>query len=329
MQMNIQKDVQSDALAIAQQTLDIEIEALQRMRSRLDERIGQAVEMVLATRGRVVIVGMGKSGIIGQKIAATLASTGTPAFFVHPGEAFHGDLGMIKPIDVALLISNSGETEEVLRILPFLQYQQNKVIAMTGKLESTLALHADVVLDVGVEREACKNNLAPTSSTTNTLAMGDALAVALTVERNFQPEDFARFHPGGSLGRSLLTRVQDVMKTKALPVCTPQASFRDVVNTIAYGRLGLTLVMENGELRGIITNGDLRRAFEVQDDVKQLEAAQMMSSNPLTIAAHVRLADAEAYMREKQVSALVVKDAVGRTVGVLLFYSLKHEAPSV
>ena len=198
-----------DSLQIAQQTLDTEIEALKAMRARLDGRISQAVDLVLEMRGRVVVVGMGKSGIIGQKIAATLASTGTPAFFVHPGEAFHGDLGMIKPIDVALLISNSGETEEVLRILPFLQYQQNKIVAMTGKMNSTLAAHADVVLDVGVEREACKNNLAPTCSTTNTLAMGDALAVALTVQRGFQPEDFARFHPGGSLGRRLLTRVCD------------------------------------------------------------------------------------------------------------------------
>ena len=329
MQMDIQKDVQSDALAIAQQTLDIEIEALQRMRSRLDERIGQAVEMVLATRGRVVIVGMGKSGIIGQKIAATLASTGTPAFFVHPGEAFHGDLGMIKPIDVALLISNSGETEEVLRILPFLQYQQNKVIAMTGKMESTLALHADVVLDVGVEREACKNNLAPTSSTTNTLAMGDALAVALTVQRNFQPEDFARFHPGGSLGRRLLTCVQDAMHKGPLPVCSSQATFREVVNAITYGRLGLTLVMEADVLCGIITDGDVRRAFDAQEEVKHLRAEEMMTANPLTIAADVRLAEAEAYMQEKQVSALVVQDTLGSTVGVLQIYGLKHVAPSV
>ena len=268
-----------DSLQIAQQTLDTEIEALKAMRARLDGRISQAVDLVLEMRGRVVVVGMGKSGIIGQKIAATLASTGTPAFFVHPGEAFHGDLGMIKPIDVALLISNSGETEEVLRILPFLEYQQNKIVAMTGKMDSTLATHADVVLDVGVEREACKNNLAPTCSTTNTLAMGDALAVALTVQRGFQPEDFARFHPGGSLGRRLLTRVCDVMQKGKLPVCAPDASFRDVVNAITYGRMGLTLVMENAVLRGIITDGDLRRAFESQGDVNALKAEQMMSVN--------------------------------------------------
>ena len=318
-----------DSLQIAKQTLDTEIEALKAMRARLDGRISQAVDLVLEMRGRVVVVGMGKSGIIGQKIAATLASTGTPAFFVHPGEAFHGDLGMITPIDVALLISNSGETEEVLRILPFLQYQQNKIVAMTGKMNSTLAAHADVVLDVGVEREACKNNLAPTCSTTNTLAMGDALAVALTVQRGFQPEDFARFHPGGSLGRRLLTRVCDVMQKGKLPVCAPDASFRDVVNAITYGRMGLTLVMENAVLRGIITDGDLRRAFESQGDVNALKAEQMMSVNPLTIAAQTRVAEAEAFMLEKEVGALVVQDAEGKTVGVLQIYGLKDAGPAV
>ncbi len=327
MQMN--EGAACGALAIAQETLDIEIEALKRMRDRLDSRINEAVELILAMQGRVVVVGMGKSGIIGQKIAATLASTGTPAFFVHPGEAFHGDLGMIKPIDVALLISNSGETEEVLRVLPFLQYQQNKMIALTGKMDSTLAQYAHVALDVGVEREACKNNLAPTSSTTNTLAMGDALAVALTVKRDFQPEDFARFHPGGSLGRRLLTRVCDVMHKDPLPVCAPDASFRDVVNSITYGRLGLTLVMDGEMLKGIITDGDLRRAFEAQDEVKNLTAAQLMSPNPLTIAANTRFADAEAFMREKKVGALVVQDTQGSTVGVLQIYSMTQLPPAV
>lgn len=329
MNMHTEAQTMLDPLAIAQQTLDIEIAALKAMRQRLDHRINKAVEIVLEMRGRVVVVGMGKSGIIGQKIAATLASTGTPAFFVHPGEAFHGDLGMIKPIDVALLISNSGETEEVLRILPFLQYQKNKIIAMTGKMQSTLAQHADVVLDVGVEREACKNNLAPTSSTTNTLAMGDALAVALTEKRNFQPEDFARFHPGGSLGRRLLTRVQDVMCKEPLPVCAPTSSFREVVNAITYGRLGLTLVMDDEVLCGIITDGDVRRAFDVYEDVKSLHAEKIMAANPLTINADTRFADAESYMREKKVSALVVQDTAGKTVGVLQIFGLKNESPRI
>lgn len=329
MNMHTKAQTMLDPLAIAQQTLDIEIAALKAMRQRLDHRINQAVEIVLEMRGRVVVVGMGKSGIIGQKIAATLASTGTSAFFVHPGEAFHGDLGMIKPIDVALLISNSGETEEVLRILPFLQYQKNKIIAMTGKMQSTLAQHADVVLDVGVEREACKNNLAPTSSTTNTLAMGDALAVALTEKRNFQPEDFARFHPGGSLGRRLLTRVQDVMCKEPLPVCAPTSSFREVVNAITYGRLGLTLVMDDEVLCGIITDGDVRRAFDTYEDVKSLHAEKIMTANPLTINADTRFADAESYMREKKVSALVVQDTAEKTVGVLQIFGLKNESPRI
>lgn len=329
MNMHTKAQTMLDPLAIAQQTLDIEIAALKAMRQRLDHRINQAVEIVLEMRGRVVVVGMGKSGIIGQKIAATLASTGTSAFFVHPGEAFHGDLGMIKPIDVALLISNSGETEEVLRILPFLQYQKNKIIAMTGKMQSTLAQHADVVLDVGVEREACKNNLAPTSSTTNTLAMGDALAVALTEKRNFQPEDFARFHPGGSLGRRLLTRVQDVMCKEPLPVCAPTSSFREVVNAITYGRLGLTLVMDDEVLCGIITDGDVRRAFDTYENVKSLHAEKIMTANPLTITADTRFADAESYMREKKVSALVVQDTAGKTVGVLQIFGLKNESPRI
>ena len=319
----------SDALAIGLETLDIEIEALQHMRSRMGQAFNEAVDMILAMQGRLVIVGMGKSGIIGKKIAATLASTGTPSFFVHPGEAFHGDLGMIRPIDVLVLISNSGETEEVLRILPFLQHQQNKIISFTGKPASTLALHSHVVLDVGVEREACKNNLAPTSSTTNTLVMGDALAVALTVKRDFQPADFARFHPGGSLGRKLLTRVSDVMHKGSLPICAPDASFRDVVNSITYGRLGLTLVMEGPELKGIITDGDLRRAFEAHDDPKLVRAAYMMSSNPLTIAPDTRFSDAEAYMREQEVGALVVKNAEGQVVGILQIYGLKQESALV
>lgn len=329
MNMNINNGGHCGALAIAQETLDIEIAALQYMRDRLDHRIDEAVGIVLGMQGRVVVVGMGKSGIIGQKIAATLASTGTPAFFVHPGEAFHGDLGMIKPVDVALLISNSGETEEVLRILPFLQHQKNKIISLTGKMDSTLAMHSHVVLDVGVEREACKNNLAPTSSTTNTLAMGDALAVALTVKNDFQPEDFARFHPGGSLGRRLLTRVQDAMHKTPLPVCAPNSSFRDVVNAITYGRLGLTLVMESDQLQGIITDGDLRRAFEESDDVKALRASEMMTKNPLTIGAEERFSVAEAFMREKEVGALVVTDGSGATVGVLQIFGIKNSAPSV
>ncbi|KKW67737.1 hypothetical protein AAV94_08885 [Lampropedia cohaerens] len=318
-----------DALSIACKTISIEIDALQAMRDRLDHSISQAVEIIMATQGRVVVIGMGKSGIIGQKIAATLASTGTSAFFVHPGEAFHGDLGMIKPVDVALLISNSGETEEILRILPFLEHQGNKIIALTGKLHSSLARHSHVVLDVGVSREACRNNLAPTSSTTTTLVMGDALAVALTEQRGFEPEDFARFHPGGSLGRRLLTKVRDVMHKPPLPICTPEYSFRDVVNVITNGRLGMALVIENEKLLGIITDGDIRRAFDTHENVKQLSAQEMMTPDPLSIGPDVRFADAEAFMREKKVSTLVVKNDSDCAVGILHIYDLNHSKPQL
>jgi arabinose-5-phosphate isomerase len=313
------------AIRQAQLTIDAEIEALQAMRARMSCSFGTAIRLILETKGRVVVMGMGKSGIVGQKIAATLASTGTPAFFVHPGEAFHGDLGMIKPSDVALLISNSGETEEVIRVLPFLEHQKNQIVAMTGKPGSTLARMAHAVLDVGVEREACNNNLAPTSSTTCTLVMGDALAVSLSMERDFQPEDFARFHPGGSLGRKLLTRVADIMHKPPLPWCPPDASFREVVHTITRGRLGLVLVMADRQLIGLITDGDVRRAFDSDRDYKTIDAAQMMTRDPKTVLPGMRFADAEAKMRENKINAVVVRDEGGSVAGVLQIYDFAEE----
>ncbi len=307
-------------LVQARNTIAMEVMALQAMAIRMGNEFDVAMNIILQMRGRLVVVGMGKSGIVGQKIAATLASTGTPSFFVHPGEAFHGDLGMIKPEDVALLISNSGETEEIIRILPFLQYQCNEIIALTGNSQSTLAQHAHVVLDVGVEREACNNNLAPTSSTTCTLVMGDALAVALSVEREFQPEDFARFHPGGSLGRKLLTRVGDVMHKEGLPICHPQDSFRKVVQVMTAGRLGLALVMRDDVLMGLITDGDIRRAFDLHEDCRPMSASDLMTRNPRVVSPSVRLADAEQDMRDAKISALVVVDDAGKVVGVLHIY---------
>jgi arabinose-5-phosphate isomerase len=316
-----------EALEVAKKVMAIEAEELQGMMNRLDAQFERAVDILLSMRGRVVVVGMGKSGIIGQKIAATLASTGTPAFFVHPGEAFHGDLGMIRAIDVALLISNSGETEEIIRILPFLQYQANKVIAMTGRSTSTLARHADVVLDVGVSREACNNNLAPTSSTTCTLVMGDALAVALSTEKKFQPEDFARFHPGGSLGRKLLTQVGDVMHKDKLPMCSPDARFEDVVHTITRGRLGMCLVMTGDTLSGVITDGDVRRAFDSGADFPSLKAQDMMTRQPRTVRPSLRFADAEEAMRSSKINSLVVTSEVGEVLGVLQIYDLASDEP--
>ena len=315
----------SKILQQAHSTMLTEAEAIGAMAARLDAAFEAAIQTILSMQGRVVVVGMGKSGIIGQKIAATMASTGTPAFFVHPGEAFHGDLGMIKPIDVALLISNSGETEEIIRILPFLQYQQNRIIAMTGAPKSSLGRNAHVVLDVGVEREACNNNLAPTSSTTCTLVMGDALAMVLAAERDFQPEDFARFHPGGSLGRRLLTRVADVMNKDKLPICTPDASFKQVVHSINRGYLGLTLVMQDNELEGIITDGDIRRAFDRDTDFTILCAQDIMSRTPKTVTPDMRFAEAEASMRAEKVGSLVVQDDNNEVVGILRIYDMDED----
>lgn len=315
----------SKILQQAHSTMLTEAEAIGAMAARLDAAFEAAIQTILSMQGRVVVVGMGKSGIIGQKIAATMASTGTPAFFVHPGEAFHGDLGMIKPIDVALLISNSGETEEIIRILPFLQYQQNRIIAMTGAPKSSLGRNAHVVLDVGVEREACNNNLAPTSSTTCTLVMGDALAMVLAAERDFQPEDFARFHPGGSLGRRLLTQVADVMNKDKLPICTPDASFKQVVHSINRGYLGLTLVMQDNELEGIITDGDIRRAFDRDTDFTILCAQDIMSRTPKTVTPDMRFAEAEAYMRAEKVGSLVVQDDNNEVVGILRIYDMDED----
>ena len=306
-----------NAVEQARRVIAMQTDALRHMAQRMDHEFEDAVALISRCTGRVVVIGMGKSGHIGRKIAATMASTGTSAFFVHPAEAFHGDLGMIRPEDVALLISNSGETEELLRLLPFLESQGNAVVAMTGKARSTLARGADAVLDVGVDVEACSNNLAPTSSTTATLVMGDALAVVLSQRRGFKPEDFARFHPGGSLGRKLLTRVRDAMQRDALPFCAPDASFREVVHAITRGRMGLVLVGAPDALLGIITDGDVRRTFERKADPLAARARDMMSPCPLTVDANERLGLAESLMREHRVGALVALDTQGVVVGIV------------
>lgn len=314
--------VAEDVLTLARRVIAIEVEGLTRMSEGLDHSLAQAVLAMMECRGRVIVIGMGKSGIIGRKIAATFASTGTPSFFVHPGEAFHGDLGMIGPIDLALMISNSGETEELLRLLPFLQYQQNKIIALTGALNSTLARNASVSLDVSVEREACNHNLAPTSSTTATLVMGDVLAVVISSLRGFEPEDFARFHPGGSLGRRILSRVRDVMRSGNLPICGPTAQFREVVNAISRGRLGIVLVLVGEKLAGVITDGDLRRAFEKYDDLNRVSANDMMTTSPQVVDPDERFIVAEARMRERNINTLVVVDPKMTPLGILQIYAV-------
>lgn len=318
----IEMKIETDVLDLARDVIAVEVDGLLKMRERLDGGFLRAIELVRASSGRLVVVGMGKSGIIGRKIAATLASTGTASFSVHPAEAFHGDLGMIHADDVALMISNSGETEELVRLLPFLKHQGNRIIAMTGRLESTLARNAHAVLDVSVPREACNNNLAPTSSTTATLVMGDALAVALSTLKNFQPEDFARFHPGGSLGRRLLTRVGDVMQTN-LPVCPPAAPLREVVGLITRAKLGVALVLDQGQMLGIVTDGDLRKAFEKHDNPLGLTAADMMTANPFVIGVDDNLAEAEKTMRERKKRVLVVVDERREPVGVLQIFDVE------
>ena len=308
----------------ARSTINLEVEMIQAMSCRLNQEFVRAVKTILEMQGRIVVIGMGKSGIIGRKIAATLASTGTPAFFVHPSEALHGDLGMIKPVDVAILISNSGETEELIRILPFLKFQENQVIAMTGNSKSILAMHANVVLDTGVDREACTNNLAPTSSTTCTLVMGDALAVALSVERNFQPKDFARFHPGGKLGRQLLMRVSDIM-CKTLPLIGLDSSIHDAIVVMTKMRKGVVFITDADEhsIVGIFTDGDLRRAMlNKQFDLSALIKYHMVD-NPISIMSNATLKEAEALFIDNKVHCLIVIDgSTNAPVGMIELFDL-------
>lgn len=300
----------------ARQVFEVQAQALNAAGARLDGSFEQAVELILSTSGRVIVSGMGKSGIIGNKIAATLASTGTPSFAVHPAEAYHGDLGMFTSTDVAILISYSGETEEVIRLIPSLRHFGVKTIALVGNPSSTLGRNADLVLDVSVVREACPNNLAPTTSTTVTLAMGDALAVALIVQRKFKPHDFAVFHPGGSLGRRLLTRARDVMH-KNLPISSPHDSLREVIMTITQAGLGISVVVGAGEIAGVITDGDLRRALFNHEKIDGLSASDVMTRNPLTISESEMFADAENIMLKSGVTSLLVVNEDGVLSGII------------
>jgi arabinose-5-phosphate isomerase len=309
----------SQLLELARDTLDIEAQALQGLKARLDERFVRAVTMMLEVKGRVVVTGMGKSGHIGRKIAATLASTGTPAMFVHPAEASHGDLGMIKLVDVVLAISNSGESDELVAILPVLKRQGVPLIAMTGGLQSSLARHADVVLDSSVEKEACPLNLAPTASTTAQLALGDALAVALLDARGFKPEDFARSHPGGSLGRRLLTHVGDVMRSgDDVPRVMPQTGFSALMQEMSRKGLGASAVVdETGRPVGIFTDGDLRRLIERGQDLRSLQAAQVMHTNPRTICQDALAVEAAEMMEQHRITSILVVDAQGVLCGAI------------
>ena len=303
--------------AHARAVIELEAQAVAALGKRINDDFARACRLILDATGRVVVTGMGKSGHIGSKIAATLASTGTPAFFVHPGEAQHGDLGMIQPQDVVIAISNSGETGEILTILPIIKRMGAKLISMTGNAKSSLARQGDVHLDAGVEKEACPHNLAPTSSTTATLALGDALAVALLKARNFTPEDFARSHPGGKLGRRLLLYVRDVMHSgDRVPLVPETASLQEALLEMTGKGLGMTgVVNSQGQLTGIYTDGDLRRTLSTGVDFYKARIADVMVRQPKTVGADMLAAEAVAFMQAKNINGLIVVDAGQKAVG--------------
>ena len=314
----------SRSLALARQVLAIEAEAVRNLAGRIDTQFAQAIEITLNCRGRVVVTGMGKSGHIARKIAATLASTGTPAFFVHPGEASHGDLGMITQDDVVIALSNSGESAEITTILPLIKRRGAKLIGMSGNPASTLARESDAHLNAAVDKEACPHNLAPTASTTAALALGDALAVALLDARGFTPEDFARTHPGGSLGRRLLVHVRDVMHSgEKLPVVVETASLKDALLEMTRKGLGMTAIVDGtGRLAGVFTDGDLRRTLEKTINVHAANIADLMTRNPKSIGPDQLAVEAVERMQELKINGLLVVDAGQRLVGALNMHDL-------
>ncbi|EAL9360773.1 KpsF/GutQ family sugar-phosphate isomerase [Campylobacter jejuni] len=311
-----------NTLEIAKEVFEKEAQAILDLATNLDENFNQAVNLMLNTKGRCIVSGMGKSGHIGAKIAATLASTGTPSFFIHPGEALHGDLGMLTSEDVLIAISNSGETEEILKIIPAIKKREIPLIVMCGKKNSTLVKQGDIFLNIAVEKEACPLQLAPMSSTTATLVMGDALAAALMKVRNFKPDDFALFHPGGSLGRKLLTKVKDLMVSSNLPIVHPDTEFNDLVDVMTSGKLGLCVVLENEKLVGIITDGDLRRALKASDKPRfDFKAKEIMSINPKVVDADAMASEAEGIMLKHKIKEIIVGKEE-RVVGIIQLYAI-------
>jgi len=324
----LQPDVVSSAerlIALARRVLDIEADGVRGLKERLGDAFLRAHALMLATKGRVVVTGMGKSGHVGNKIASTLASTGTPAFFMHPAEASHGDLGMITADDVVIAISYSGESEEIGRILPLIKRRGAKVIAITGRAGSTLAREADVHLDARVEKEACPLELAPTASTTATLALGDALAMTLLEARGFQSDDFAQHHPGGALGRRLLVHVSDIMrKGEQLPRNAPgDPLLPDALEEMSKKGIGMTCVVDaNDRLLGIFTDGDLRRALEKRDSIRGVKVGDVMKTNPTSIAPEKLAVEAAKILERGLGGRLVVLDADGKLVGAVTFHDL-------
>ena len=312
-----------DIKKLAQEVFEIESKEVANLSKRLTDDFEKAINAILQSSGKLIVSGMGKSGIIGKKIAATLASTGTPSFFLHPGEAYHGDLGMIEENDIVLLISNSGETDEVLKLIPFLKHQKNCTISMSCSDDSTLAKNTNYHLNIAVDKEACPLFLAPTSSTTATLVMGDALAVTLMKLRDFKEENFAKFHPGGSLGRRLLTTVGDVMKNKNLPIISSQATIKEVIQRISEGLLGLVVIIDNNKIMGIITDGDIRRTMESREkDFFNLKAEDLMSNHPKLIYESDKLISASNIMSQHKINSLLVVNESNDLVGVVQVYDL-------
>lgn len=307
------------ALTLARSTLAIEVQALQAMAQRLDRVFATVVQAILHLPGRVVVMGMGKSGHVGRKLAATLASTGTPAFFVHPAEASHGDLGMVTDKDLVLALSNSGESDEITALLSALKRQGVAIVAMTGGMQSTLARHATWVLDTSVEREACPLNLAPTASTTAQLALGDALAMALLDARGFRAEDFARSHPGGSLGRKLLTHVADVMRSgNDVPSVLPSTDFSTLMREMGAKGLGCAVVVDaQQQVQGIFTDGDLRRCIEAGKELRTATAQDLMHAHPKTIGVDALAVDAAQLMEQYGITSVMALDDSGRLAGIV------------
>ena len=311
-------------LEVARKAIHTEMLSLKRMEDTLGDEFATAVEMILGSRGKCIVTGMGKSGLVGRKIAATLASTGTPSFFLHPGEAFHGDLGMISKEDIVVALSYSGETDEILKIVPFIHSNGNKLVSMTGNPDSALAKNADVQLDVGVKEEACILHLAPTSSTTAQIAMGDALAVSLMQMRGFTSVDFARLHPGGSLGRRLLMTVGNVMRDHDLPVVAPDCPAAEMIHAISKGGLGLIVICEGERIEGIVTDGDVRRAMErLRGEFFNIRASDIATRNPKTSSPDEKLIEAEKMMTRNKVTSLLVTDEAGKLQGVIQIYDIK------
>ena len=311
-------------LEVARKAIHTEMLSLKRMEDTLGDEFATAVEMILGSRGKCIVTGMGKSGLVGRKIAATLASTGTPSFFLHPGEAFHGDLGMISKEDIVVALSYSGETDEILKIVPFIHSNGNKLVSMTGNPDSALAKNSDVHLDVGVKEEACILHLAPTSSTTAQIAMGDALAVSLMQMRGFTSVDFARLHPGGSLGRRLLMTVGNVMRDHDLPVVAPDCPAAEMIHAISKGGLGLIVICEGERIEGIVTDGDVRRAMErLRGEFFNIRASDIATRNSKTISPDEKLIEAEKMMTRNKVTSLLVTDAAGKLTGVIQIYDIK------